>query len=97
MKGLPSKKPLPGPGFHTPGKEIPKEAIKSGMSCRKNKEDNYLLFPTIQEVEDITVWKLFAADPTETEESPFSELQSSDKDLSFSPPKVPKCHSALGR
>lgn len=66
------------------------------MSCRKNKEDNYLLFPTIQEVEDITVWKLFAADPTETEESPFSELQSSDKDLSFSPPKVPKCHSALG-
>lgn len=72
VKGLPSKKPLPRLGFPVPGKEIPKEAIKSGMSHRKNKGGNYLLFPMTQEAGDITVWKRFAADSTETEESPFS-------------------------
>lgn len=45
VKGLPSKKPLPGLGFPIPRKEIPKEAIKSAMSRRKNNGDNYLLFP----------------------------------------------------
>lgn len=57
VKGLLSKKPLPRLGFPAPAKEICKKAIKSGMSCRKNRGDNYLVFPTIQEVGDITVWK----------------------------------------
>lgn len=43
----PIQKPLPELGFPTPGKETPKEAMKSGMSHRKNKGNNYLLFPTI--------------------------------------------------
>lgn len=71
-KGLPSKKPLPGLGFPTPGREIPKEAIKSGMSRRENKGDEYLPFPTTQEVGGIAVWKLFAAGSTETKGNPFA-------------------------
>lgn len=61
VKRLPSKKPLPGLAFPTPGKEIHKNTIKSRMSSRKNRGDSYLLFPTIQEVGDVTVWKLLAA------------------------------------
>lgn len=72
VKGLPSKKPLPGLGSPTPGKEVHKAAIKSGMSCRENKGDIYLLFPSIQEVGDITVWKRLAAGSEEREESTFS-------------------------
>lgn len=55
VKGLPSKKPLLGLAFPTLRKGIHAKAIKSGMSRRKNKGDNYLLFPTIQEVGEFTV------------------------------------------
>ena len=71
----PTKQPLPGLGFATPGKEIPKRAIKSGMSCRKNKGDNHLLFLTIQEVGDITVRKWLVAGSKENEESTFSHAK----------------------
>lgn len=40
-----------------PSKETPEEAIKSGVSRRKNEGDNYLRFPTVQERGNITVWQ----------------------------------------